>query len=86
MKIDIYDSVMDTDKHLAVPAGTDVSTIAKRADFDCDLLDVKINKTIDIQPGEHRVAIDSDDVIRQIREKGYAEFYTKITVTIGSKH
>jgi hypothetical protein len=83
MKIDIYRSNSNTKKYLSVPAGTDVRNLTLPADFDTDLLRLSVFKSEhEIQPGVPYIALDADDVIRQIQEKGYATHGAKIEITI----
>lgn len=85
MKIDIYKSALNGDKYLSVPAGTDVAHKPFPHDFDPDLLKLSPFKTsLDIQPNDTRVALDSTDVISQIEEKGYAIHAATVTVTIST--
>ena len=85
MKIDIYKSVANGNKYLSVPAGTDVAQKPFPHDFDPELLKLSPFKTsMDIQPTDARVALDSADVIRQIEEKGYAIHTATVTVTVST--
>jgi len=83
MKIDIYKSVKNGTKYLSVPAGTDMSSKQFPADLDPDLLTLSPFKTsLDIQPGDHRAALDSADVVQQINDRGFATHTATVTVTI----
>lgn len=85
MKIDIYKSVLNGNKYLSVPAGTNILKMPFPSDLDRDLIKLSPFKTsLDIKPGDNRIALDSDDVIRQINEKGYASHAATITVTIST--
>ena len=85
MKIDLYKSVLNGDKYLSVPAGTDLAHKPFPAGFDPELLKLSPFKTsLDIQPNDTRVALDSADVIRQIEEKGYAIHTATVTITIST--
>jgi hypothetical protein len=87
MEIDIYKSNRDGEKFLSVPTGTDLARMPFPADLDPDLLQVSPFSTrLNIQPGDHRVALNSEDIIRQITDKGFAthEATIKVTVTHGS--
>ena len=73
MKVDIYKVRRTADpaerRFLFVPVGTDIETLppARRG----DLGDLEIEKTIDIEPGEKRIALNTDEVIRNIEMTGY---------------
>jgi hypothetical protein len=86
MKIDIYKSVLNGNKYLSVPAGTDVAHKLFPVDLDPELLKLSPFKTsLDIRPDDNRIALDSADVIRQIEARGYATHGATITVTISSE-
>ena len=83
MKIDIYKSVKNGTKYLSVPAGTDIGNKSFPADLDPDLLSLSpFNTSLDIQPSDNRVALNSADIIQQINGKGFATHTATITVTI----
>lgn len=83
MKIDIYKSVRNGSKYLSVPAGTDVAGTPFPSTLDPDLHKLSPFKTsFDIQPGESRVGLNSDDIIRQITEQKFATHSTTVTVTV----
>jgi hypothetical protein len=85
MKIDIYKSVLNGEKYLSVPAGTNVAKTPFPDTLDPDLLKLSPFKTeLEIKPSDHRVALDSADVINQIKAKGYATHGAKVTVTIST--
>jgi hypothetical protein len=53
------------------------------ADFDRDLLRLSVFKSEhEIQAHIPHIALDSDDVIRQIQEKGYATHGAKVEIRI----
>ena len=67
MKIDLYKSVLNGDKYLSVPAGTDLAHKPFPAGFDPELLKLSPFKTsLDIQPNDTRVALDKNGVITAI--------------------
>jgi len=85
MKIDIYRSNKTTKKYLSVPAGTDVRNLILPEDFDPDLLTLSVFKSEhEIVPNVPYIALDSNDVIKQIEERGYAVHGAKIEITIST--
>ncbi|MGO9422254.1 hypothetical protein [Roseiarcus sp.] len=83
MIIDIYKSVLNGNKYLSVPAGTDVAHKVFPADLDPELLKLSPFKTsLDIQPDDNRIALDAADVIRQIEAIGYATHIGRRPLTI----
>ena len=83
MKIDIYKSIKDGTKYLSVLAGTDIEKKPFPSDLDPDLLSLSPFKTsLDIQPDESRVALNSNEVIKQINDKGFAVHTATISVTV----
>ncbi len=87
MKIDIYKSTKNGRKYLSVPSGTDLANMPFPNDFDKDLLELSpFSTSMELTPGEHRVALDSDDIIKQINEKGYAVHTATTTVTIKTQN
>ncbi|MFZ4439329.1 MAG: YcgL domain-containing protein [Syntrophales bacterium] len=73
MKVDIYKVRRTADpaerRFLFVPVGTDIETLPPERRG--DLGDLEIEKTIDIEPGEKRIALNTDEVIRNIEMSGY---------------
>jgi hypothetical protein len=85
MKIDIYKSALNGEKYLSVPAGTDVAKTPFPSTLDQDLLKLSPFETsLNIQPGDNRIALDSSDIIRQITEKGYAAHTASVTITVST--
>jgi hypothetical protein len=69
MRIDIYQSNVNSTKFLTVPAGTDLSTLKVR---DTDYVSVKPFKTDrECNEGDSRIAFDSDAAIAAIKADGY---------------
>jgi hypothetical protein len=84
MKIDIYKSTKSGYKYLSVPEGTDVTTLHLPASVDPDLLTLSPFKTsLELNPSQPRIALDQEDVIRQIKENGFAVHGAKIEITVG---
>jgi len=86
MKIVTYASAARFGKYLSVPAGTDFAKTPFPSTLDQDLRKVfpLPGGSQDFQPGDTRL-LDSDDIIRQITEKGYATHTANITVSFGSR-
>ena len=73
MKVAVYKSTKNGDKYLTVPGGTEVKKMNLPADIDSDLLSLSPFKTsLEIDNGDKRIGLDTDDVIAQINEKGFA--------------
>ena len=86
MKIDIYPSVSRTDKYLAVPSGTDFSTWRAPAGLDPDFAKIRpLQSTIDLLPEQPRIALDPDDVIAQINQRGWALIKVGTTIEVITK-
>jgi uncharacterized protein YcgL (UPF0745 family) len=84
MKVDIYRAKKSPKNH-------EKRYIFVLADFNITNLppeilentgELVIEKTIDIKPGEKRIALDTDEALKNINEKGYHEQITKIEVEI----
>ena len=83
MKVDYYVSSKNPKKFLLVPAGTDMKTKAFPADLDMDLRQLHpMRQNDEINPGEARIGLNSDDVLKQIEDKGFATFQVEITVEV----
>lgn len=84
MKVDIYRAKKSPGNHeklyVFVPAGSNINELPP------DIIEktggLVIEKTIDIQPGEKRIALDTDEALRNLNEKGYHEQGSKIEVEI----
>ena len=80
MTIDVYCSVKNNTKYLSVPAGTDVAVLSFPIEFDRDLCELRpFKKRLEIIPGKPYIALDSDDIAKQIAAKGYATHASEIT-------
>jgi uncharacterized protein YcgL (UPF0745 family) len=84
MRVDIYRAKILPGNHeklyIFVPTGTDVENLP------ADVLErtggLVLEKKIDIQPGEKRIALDTDEAIKNLEEKGYHEQGSKIVFEI----
>lgn len=82
MYIDIFKSTKDGSKYLSVAKGTKVEEL-DASSLDPDLLSLSPFKTrLEIQPSKKHPALDQNDIIKQIEEKGYAEHGAKATITL----
>jgi hypothetical protein len=67
MKVDIYKVRQNPDptvrRYLFVPSGTDVTTLPQ--EIRADLGNLEYDKTIDVHPGEKRIALDADEAIKR---------------------
>ena len=85
MKIDIYTSVKDGSKNISVPKGVKIDSISFPFDLDPDLLTLSPFRTrLEVVKGKTHSAIEQDDVIKQIEDKGYAVHGSKMIVDLGS--
>jgi uncharacterized protein YcgL (UPF0745 family) len=86
MKIDIYKSTKSGKKYLSVPAGTDVEKLQLPDSVDPDILSLSPFKTsLELDPSQPLIALDPQDVINQINEKGYAIHGAKVEIQIQTK-
>lgn len=70
MLVDIYQSLIQPSKYIAVPAGTNAANLATLTG-DPDFANAKFFKQRDFQPGDKRVAIDTDDAIKSVTDRGW---------------
>lgn len=82
MKVDVYRAKkipgIHENLYVFVPAESNVEGIPRELKERTGGL--VYEETIDIQPGEKRIALDTDDAIRNLSEKGYHEQGAKIEV------
>jgi len=84
MKVDIYRAKNSPGNHeklyVFVVAGSNIANLPP------EVLErtggLVIEKTIDMQPGEKRIALDTDEALKNLDEKGYHEQGSKIEVDI----
>ncbi len=82
MNVDIYRAKKSPGNHeklyVFVPTGSKVENLPP------EVLEktggLVVEKTIDIQPGENRIAIDTDEAIKNLTQKGYHEQGSKIEI------
>jgi hypothetical protein len=89
MKVDIYRAKISPATHerlyVFVPTGFDIGNLP------ADVLEktggLVLEKKIDMQPGEKRIALDTDEAIKNINERGYHEQGSKIEfeIRVGGK-
>jgi len=85
MKIDIYKSTKNGTKYLSVPEGTVMEELNLPVDTNSDFLALSpFKSSIDIIHGQSRIALDEDDVINQIKEKGYATHQVTTEIRIST--
>lgn len=83
MTIDIYRGAKNQYKFLSVPTKTDPSLL-QIENLDPDLAKVTLfKKEHEVEEGKPLIAMDADDIIKQINEKGYAIHAVLFTVTSG---
>lgn len=83
MKIDIYTSTKNGEKHLSVAKGTKIEELKLPSTIDPELLTLSPFKTrleVDLKV-EHN-AVDQADVIAQIEDKGYALHGAKRVISL----
>jgi uncharacterized protein YcgL (UPF0745 family) len=87
MKVDIYKVRKTADpaerRFLFVPVGTNIETLPpeRRA----ELGNLEFEKTIDIEPGEKRIALNTNEAIRNIAMSGYHVQCAKIETRISTE-
>ena len=86
MKVDIYKIRKTADpaerRFLFVPVGTNIETLPpEKRD---DLGDLEFEKTINIEPGEKRIALNTDEAIKNIEMSGYYVQGTRIETRIST--
>ncbi|MGS2718073.1 hypothetical protein ACVBE9_07870 [Eionea flava] len=83
MKIDIYTSTKNGNKHLSVAKGTSLESISLPNDIDSDLLTLSPFRTrLEVLKDKTHPALEQNDVIAQIEAKGYAIHGAKSTITL----
>ena len=83
LKIDIYTSTVRGDKYLTVPKGTRVEDLVLPASIDPDLLTLSPFRTrLEIDPKKSHVALDEEDIFKQIEATGYAIHGAKTVITL----
>lgn len=84
MEVDIYRAKNSPGIHekayVFLPSGSDINNLPPEVIEKAGGLVVE--KTIDIQPGEKRIALDSDEALKNLSEKGYHVQGSKIEFEI----
>jgi hypothetical protein len=85
LKIDIYTSTKNGEKHLSVAKGTKIEDLELPDTIDSDLLTLSPFKTrLEVELTVEHNAVDQVDVIGQIEEKGYAVHGSKRVILLNS--
>ena len=75
MKVDIYRAKKSPGTHeklyIFVPADSNIEDLPAEIHEKTDGL--VLDKTIDIQPGEKRIALNTDEALKNLKENGYHE-------------
>jgi hypothetical protein len=83
MKIDIYNSCTVGNKYLSVPASTNLETLQPPSDFDEDMLRLSPFRTrLEIDASKPHSALNIEDILQQIEEKGFAIHNAKTEITL----
>jgi hypothetical protein len=83
LKIDIYTSTKNGEKHLSVAKGTKIEDLDLPDSIDPDLLTLSPFKTrLEVELKVEHNAVDQADVITQIEEKGYAVHGAKRVISL----
>ena len=83
MKIDIYTTIADGNKYLSVPVGTKLEDLKLPTKVDADVYHLSSFKTrLEIIEGKAHNALDSKDVLEQIKAKGYAIHTSTRTISL----
>jgi len=73
LKIDIYTTIADGNKYLSLPVGTKLEDLSLPTKVDADVLHLSSFKTrLEITEAKAHNALDSKDIIQQIKDKGFA--------------
>lgn len=84
MNIDIYKSTKNGNKYISVPEGTEIEKMQLPDSIDHDLLTLSPFKTsLSLDANNTRIALDQNDVMKQIKDNGYAVHGAKIEIKIG---
>lgn len=91
MKVDIYKIRKTTDpaerRYLLIPSGADLTTLPQ--ELRTDMGELEYERTIDILPGEKRIALEADEAIKNITSMGYhiqgTQIQSKIAVGLSQK-
>jgi len=86
MQIDIYKSTKNGNKYLSVPNGIDVESLQLPDSIDPDILTLSPFKTsLTLDPSKPRIALDQNDVMKQIEKNGFAIHgaNTEVEIKIG---
>ena len=82
MKVDIYRSKKSPGNHeklyIFVPENSNIEDLP--AEIHEKTGGLVREKTIDIQPGEKRIALNTDEALKNLKEKGYHEQGSRIEV------
>lgn len=85
MQIDIFKSVLNGEKYISVAKGTKIEELELPESFDPELLALSPFKTrLEILPSKPHIALDQDDIIKQIEEQGYAVHGAKTVINLAS--
>jgi hypothetical protein len=85
LKIDIYTSIKNGSKNISVPKGIKIDSISFPFDLDPDLLTLSPFRTrLEVIKGKDHSALNQDNVIKQIEDKGYAIHGAKHIIDLGS--
>lgn len=79
MMVTVY-NLENTKTYMVVPKGDDLNTLALPEELQGKTF-IRI-KNIDINPGEHRNMLSSDDALAQIEERGFAVFQDGSTIEV----
>lgn len=83
MKVDVYQSRLKDTKFISVPTGTDMAKLSLPDTIDKNLLDLKPFKMgMEMRPSQPRIAMDQEEIIKDIERQGYAIHGSIIETTI----
>jgi len=84
MNIDVYKSTKNGNKYISVPSGTDIEKMQLPDSIDPDLLTLSPFKTsLSLDSNNPRIALDQNDVMEQINNKGFAVHGATIEIKVG---
>ena len=86
MKIDIYTSTKNGEKHLSVKAGVKLETLEIVDTLDPDMLVLSPFRTrLEIDPNKPHKALNGKDILKQIEASGFAVHGAKTKVKLTAK-
>lgn len=85
MKIDIYTTIANGHKYLSIPVGSKLGDLSLTNDIDADVLHLSPFKTrLELTEDKPHSALDSKNIIKQIKENGFAIHSSTQTIALNA--